>query len=486
MNHKKEELKRYIEELEQIDNLLGRRKDENGILYYTPNPKQFKFHCSHSKRILYVGSNRSGKTESAMAELAMHSTGMYPDWYPADKRKAHGQKILWVSPSFEHIQNFVEPKFNKLVPKDRILGKPRRLSYGYLAQVDIQHTSGSTSRVYFKSQEQKLMSFEGSDYDMAISDEPLSRPLYSAIVRGLVDRGGIMIFTLTPIEQQWMKEELCDRADGKFIEMFIADIRDNLCDIKGRPILNEQYIKEFEDSIPEEEKEIRIHGRWYHLSGLVFKEIDPNVHRVEDHKVPPKSPIISITDPHDRNPHWTIWAYVDSTDDVYVCGELISTGTPEEFSLKMLAHERHMNWTVKRRIIDPNFGNKPKSVGSRIRVIDQFRNCGLKNLVLGMDDDESGKFKIRSYLKFNRKKPVGIDNKPKLYFFKEGAKETFRAVANLQYDDWAKHLSDAKELKERVRDKNKHAVDCLRYLLSSNIRYETVRVYSQDLDKPIY
>jgi len=486
MDPKKEHLKKYLEELEQIESLLKKRKDESGILYYTPNPKQYKFHCSKAKRILYVGSNRSGKTESAMAELVMHATGLYPDWYPEHKRRDIPQKILWVSPTFEHIQNFVEPKFEKLVPKESIVGKPRRHSYGYLAQVDVRHKSGGVSQVFFKSQEQKLMSFEGSDYDIAISDEPLSRPLYSSIVRGLVDRGGVMIFTLTPIEQQWMKEELCDRADGKFIEMFVADIHDNLFDIKGKPILNKQYIKEFEDSIPEEEREIRIHGRWYHLSGIVFKEIEPSVHRIEDHKVPTDSPVISVTDPHDRNPHWTIWAYIDKTDDVYICGELIATGSPEEYTAKMLAHEKYMNWRVKRRIIDPNFGNKPKAVGSRIRVVDQFRSAGLRGLILGIDDDEAGKVKIREYLKYDKRKPVDISNKPKLYFFKDGARETYRAISNLQYDDWSKHLHDMKELKESVRDKNKHASDVIRYLLCSSPTYERGNRHEEDIDKPIY
>ena len=221
------------------------------------------------------------------------------------------------------------------------------------------------------------------------------------------------------------------------------------------------------------------------MSGVVYKEFDQSVHVIDDVKVDRIYPVYFVLDPHDRNPHWGIWAYVDKTDDVIICDELIQHGTPEEYSKAVLALEKDRSYRMRKRIIDPNFGNKPGSVGSRVRVIDQFRSAGLKNMILGIDDDEAGKLKIRSYLKFNKSKKVDISNKPKLFFFKTRAVKTWKAVSNLQYQDWQRKVAEDKERKESVKDKNKHAGDVCRYLLLSNPRYERP-AQSEDVDKPIY
>ena len=106
-------------------------------------------------------------------------------------------------------------------------------------------------------------------------------------------------------------------------------------------------------------------------------------------------------------------------------------------------------------------------------------------MILGIDDDEAGKLRVRSYLKFDRTKKVDISNKPKLFFFKQRAFKTWRAISNLQYADWQKKTSEDRELKESVKDKNKHGCDCVRYLLISSPKYE--RTYSpEEVDKPIY
>jgi len=646
MAYSKEHIEGYLSELEAIDKLLAQRKVENGIYYYVPNLKQYKFHCSMAKRIVYCGSNRplhseftrvklydgrektlkdieigdevisydnewehlipskvtaipfdkvedsflletwsgeqvfcskdhefpcviarstkqtflslemigfllnkvdnvsllkwdteyekiryvkvklvkflgasrlrcitidslshkfllsnniftmnSGKTEGATVECLFHALGYYPDWgvingvhykYPEEKMKFTPQKILWISPQFEHILKFVEPKFNKFLPKDRLVKKPKRNNDGSLSHMEIKHSSGGISVIDFASQEQPMMAFEGSDYDLVVADEPLSRPIFTSVTRGLIDRGGVMLMVFTPISEQWIKEEICDRADGKFIELFTADIMDNLFNIKGDPILNKQYIKEFEKLLTQDEKETRIHGRWYHMSGMVFKELDRDVHVIPDHDIKQSCPIYFILDPHDRNPHWGIWIYMDKTEDSFVCGEMIRTGEPKEYSRAVLEFERAKGWRVRKRIIDPNFGNKPKSVGSNVRVIDLFRSEGLNNLVLANDADEAGKLLIRSALHYDKTKPISLTNRPKLYFFKDGAKESFKSLSNLQYEDWAsKKHNESKGKREDVQKRNEHIFADLKYYYNSRPRYEQIKV-SDDLDKPIY
>ena len=476
--------RQLIFELDEIERTLVHRKKSSGISYYIPNKKQLEFHKSTARNIMLLGSNRAGKTHALVSDFIMHATGNYMDWYPEEKKLYHAPKLLFIALSFEAIKKYIEPKFNSLLPSDLIKGT-RRASDGHITQYTIKHVTGNTSQIDFSSQEQDSMAFEGSDYDLAGSDEPLKRYIFIAVSRGLVDRGGRFLFAMTPIIQPWMKEELCDKADGKFCDVIHSVMTDNLEDIEGNPILTKEAIKFFEGLLTEDEKEMRLYGRWFHMSGIVYKEFDQGVHVIDDAVVDKSLPVFFVLDPHDRNPHCGIWAYVDKTDDVVICDELIQGGTPEEYSKAVLSLEKERGYKIRKRIIDPNFGNKPQSVGSRIRVVDQFRNSGLKNMILGIDDDEAGKLRVRSYLKFDRSKKVDISNKPKIFFFKQRAFKTWRAISNLQYADWQKKTSEDRELKESVKDKNKHFSDTLRYLLLSNPKYE--RTYSpEEVDKPIY
>ena len=123
---------------------------------------------------------------------------------------------------------------------------------------------------------------------------------------------------MTPIVQPWMKDELVDRADGKRIAVYTADIRDNKYDITGNPILREDDIKQFENILTEDEKATRLHGKFFHLKGLVYKEFDVNVHCIDDFRYEENYPVICVLDPHDRLPHHIIWAMIGRINDIYV------------------------------------------------------------------------------------------------------------------------------------------------------------------------
>ena len=88
-------------ELEEIERTLLRRKTQSGISYYIPNKKQLQFHNSHAKYPMFLGANRTGKTHSLVAEFVMHSTGIYPAWYPEDKKMSNPVKLLFIALSFE-------------------------------------------------------------------------------------------------------------------------------------------------------------------------------------------------------------------------------------------------------------------------------------------------------------------------------------------------------------------------------------------------
>src|SRR5207247_7058111 len=86
---------------------------------YQPYPKQLEFHAAgktHRERLLMAG-NQLGKTLSAGAEVAMHLTGRYPEWWPG--RTFDTPVHFWASG----------------VKGESTRDNPQRMLYGPLGQV---------------------------------------------------------------------------------------------------------------------------------------------------------------------------------------------------------------------------------------------------------------------------------------------------------------------------------------------------------------
>ena len=257
-----------------------------------------------------------------------------------------------------------------------------------------------------------------------------------------------------------MKEELVDRADGKLIDVFTVDMRDNLKTINGEDILSESAIREFEKNIPEDVRESRIHGKFFHLRGVVYKEFgEPHI---KDFSYEYPDPVLCVLDPHDRVPHHVLWAFIDRTDDVFVDYEMIVHTELDDLARRIRSVEQLRGYHMKKRIIDPNFGRKPSLVGSNLTVIQELSHHGA-SFFEANDNIELGHMIVRDYLHYDRSQPISHTNKPRLFFSRERCPETIRSMRNIQYDDWVN--KGDKDPKEKEKDKQTHGAACVRYLL---------------------
>ncbi len=118
------------------------------------------------------------------------------------------------------------------------------------------------------------------------------------------------------------------------IDCVIADIRHNLIRINpltGEYIgLTEEAIRAFEEKVSEEDREVRLHGKFRYLSGRVWKSWERSVHTVnrnmwkEGEKgvikagQPPKWwPRMQLIDPHDEKPHALLWIAKEPEFELY-------------------------------------------------------------------------------------------------------------------------------------------------------------------------
>ena len=476
--NEKDELKSALLELELIEKVQRTRKQQSGIDYYIPNAAQKRCHLSKAKIILYCGGNRAGKSTMGAAELVFHLTRSYPSWYPIERRYNRAIKAIVVCDANAKIEKVIEPKIMEYLPKKFIAHK--KVVGGYLNRI----TCINGSSVDFLSGEQDDMAFEGADWDFYWGDEPQKKRKFDAIMRGLIDRGGRTILTFTPLVEPWMKENLVDKADGKKIETFIVDTYDNLFDVEGNPILNKEHIDEMAAMWDDETVETRIHGKFFHLRGVVYQNFC-DVHQIEfDYQYP--DPVICVLDPHDRQPHHLIWAIVDRTDDIFIHSEMSIHCTVSELAARVRKLEKTEGYNIRKRIIDPNFGRKPLITTGR-NMIEELHREGCSGWMEADDAKDEGHLKVKEYLHFKRNLPISEINKPKLFFHKQRTTRTIHSIRNYQYEEWIGKIAGERDPKEKPKDKDTHGADVIRYLCMTNPRYDRmIERYDYELQSAPY
>lgn len=328
--------------------------ETHATLCYEPHPKQLEFHTAVTKGRGIFGGNQSGKTYAGVMEDAMHATLDYPDWYPESMRFKHptiGRILVKDFP--KSVGEVLEPALVRSI-HPRYVSRSIRNSQGYLSKVILKNGS----RFDIVTHEMDVQSLEGWQGDWLHMDEPAPRSHFIASLRGLIRRKGRWWLSCTPLTEPWMYDEIYTNPAHHCVNI---DIRDN-------PYLSEEEIVVFLDSLTEDEKEAREHGRFMHLSGLVYPEFEVQVHvRPSTTIIPPDWPRRLLVDPHDRRPFAMSWVAVDPLDRLWVYREW-----PVEMFHKMttsrrsvqdyvnLIREAEGSEDVYRRVMDSRFGKQPK------------------------------------------------------------------------------------------------------------------------------
>jgi hypothetical protein len=370
-----------------------------------------------------------------------------------------------VATSFlDGIKKVIEPKIKEIFPPESI-ESTKTGQQGSLIEVRMKNGS------WFDlcSTEQESMKHEGADLDWVWFDEPCSRNHWIANTRGLVDRGGYAWMTMTPLEEPWILDECITRASVDPNYFFVqASMYDNV----GFG-LTEKAVKEFESSLTEDEKAVRIYGEWLVLQGLIYKEYSdhyfPDGHLIKPFVIPENWPRFMIVDPHDRTPTYILWLAVNEQDEVFAYDELtIGQKTVAEISAEIKSrekdvHDKPSDWHY--RIIDPAAAqiSNVMEIGSNIQ--DEFSKCGIYTYK-GHHDINPGHKKVREYLRFEENALTGT-KKPRLFVF-DNLRVLRHSFQHYIFDEWVAATRDKKEPKEKPRDKHKHPMDALRYGLMVN------------------
>ena len=422
---------------------LDNREKNFPILYYKPQTHQEAFHKSVKKLRLVAGSNQSGKTHSSCAEGIMLSLGIHP------YRKMHiPNKGRVVATDLQKgIGEVVQEKYEQLIPKSEIR-QIKKYSSGQLAK--IIYKNGSS--VEFLSYEQDTGLFEGWVGDWVQFDEPPPRDKYIACMRGLMRNKGICWLALTPLSEAWVYDEIYTQAGESEDrpDVFTFDIRENA-------YLTEAEILDFEKRLTPDEKEARLHGKFRHLSGLIYKEFKPETHIIDEFTIPKDWERYCAMDYHPRISCAVLWLAVDPKGRCYAYDELWIDKTIKEQADLIKAKEGKDS--IRARFIDPLSATPDRISGSSPQR--EFIKCGL-SFRSATKDWITGKNKVQEMLMLDK------EGKPGIYFLRNAVPKMIDAMLHYQWEEFAQRTGE----KEQPAKKYGHFPDCLRYILVINPSYD--------------
>jgi len=187
----------------------ARRRNENKLAYYLAYPKQLAFHIAGlwaRERLLRAG-NQNGKTFSCAAELAMHLTGRYPDWWSG--RRFDRPIVAWASSE--------TAESTRDNPQRALLGMVGELgsgavpleclgAYGLASgtadlydYIKVKHRSGGWSTLRFKYYAQGRRKWQGPPVDFVWFDEEPPEEIYDEGLARTIATGGCAALTFTPL-----------------------------------------------------------------------------------------------------------------------------------------------------------------------------------------------------------------------------------------------------------------------------------------------
>ena len=454
------------------------RMNDWAIQHMKPYAKQEAFHLFTNEdgsifRIRgFIAANQTGKTERGCAEDVAYCTGRrwwLDEDHPLYRTSRKPMKVLVVSNDFEMMRDNILPKYigdndhPGFIPRE-LRVKPIKGQHGFVERIPIKFPGGGLSEITCKTYKQEVGSFEGRQWDVVHLDEPPPRPIYMAIMRGLMKRRGKMHITMTPWNEDhpervaWFDQEIISEGLCRFIRL---DMDDN-------PYLDPAEVAAYKRNMTPEERDARAHGLFTHRSGVIYKTFDTNVHVIAERQILGNWERFCVVDPHDRKPWAIAWGAKDETGRIFWYDEWPNTAYENMRSSDMILDDyanliKEREWehggTVDIRIMDPNYGRR-RSVISDSTIEDEMGDRGLFFDTEVNDDLTLGHNRVNEFLRYNVEEEIGPGNEPGM-FFMNNCRNLIHGMRQYLWEEFSAKVD--KGLKLKPRDKFKDFPDLVRY-----------------------
>lgn len=437
--------------LTTLETLTSRKEKERSIVerlaklkpyaYYEPMPHQEKAHASPRKIRGVFGGNKGGKTIWDVMEFIWCAFGCYPDYCPISRRRSGNQIIRVIGTDFKKGLGtvFIPKLFEWLgVEGQTHITEKRKNSDGVIERLEFD---GGKARADFMSSEQDIKFFEGWDGDLVIIDEPTRQDIYYASLRGLTARGGRMIISATLLYEPWMFTELYLSSDPD-IEIFG---KNDEWQIYSNTYISREEIEIFRRKLPPEEEQVRIFGRPKLLAGLIWGELDKEIHLVPHFNLSNVACTrYMVIDPHDSKPSYLLWLAVFPDGKKFVYRGMVLSKTVKGICETIREVEATAKERIQERFVDPSSMNKKKIIDEEYSIWKAFQDEGY-TLTLANNDMQVGRDAVRQELKDQS-----------LFFLDSLHPEVWKQLSIYSYE---------------MEEKHNDFPDCLRYMIVAKPKY---------------
>ena len=391
----------FKQAIAELSEAISLDRKNTQLAYYTwANPDSLRVHLSRAREVAIVGGNRSSKTDTMLSEAAIQMTGHIPislqGKYPKEKIRCPIRARIVCNSLTDTLEPVIKPKlrydqWNGMgdpgqgrghwgwIPQHCLKGGTWESAYSEKyrtlhASVDSNWvgTDGTInsmrgwSSCQFLSYDQDLSAFAGSSMHFVGHDELPPADIYRENRIRTLDVRGQIYTAFTPPDEagasvkdvSWFFDEVYERGlEGPTRDQTIETI--TLHTERNKFLLPED-VREIASKLTEMQKEVRLYGRFIHLSGVIYSifaerlawwcykcdrkilplgpgcpyctsdDIGDFTHVIEPFIVPAHWPVVFAIDPHPRKPDMMGWFAISPSDNIFMIGELEVEGTAED------------------------------------------------------------------------------------------------------------------------------------------------------------
>jgi phage terminase large subunit-like protein len=313
---------------------------------YAPYPAQREFHAvgSWARERLLISGNQTGKSYALCAELAIHLTGAYPEWWTG-KRFTHPIRAWAGSVTSELLRDSIQAKLlgprgdmgSGFIPRRCIPFDNIRSARGLPDLVDTLYVNGvnGVSSCNFKSYEKGRQKWQAESVDIIVFDEEPPLAIYTEALARISAARGIILCGLTPllgmsrVVMRYLQESAETRHTTR---MTIADAEHFTLEERLRVI----------ESYPEHERAARADGVPFMGSGQVYPVAESAI-RVEPFEIPKHWARIAGIDFGWEHPTALCWLAHDRENDCVYITDVYSVSKTIP-AIHASAIRRHGEW----------------------------------------------------------------------------------------------------------------------------------------------
>jgi phage terminase large subunit-like protein len=230
----------------------------------SPQAEFFRAAKDHQVRIFRSG-NQVGKTTSGAVDVLLSCLG----WHPWSKFRP---PVRWWASGLDWefgIGQVIWPTMRELIPWSQV----RSVTYMRQRepQLPLHIVFGNGSEITFKSADSGRRKFQGAPLHGVWLDEEHPAEIAEEARTRLIRHQGYLTCTLTPIMRlRWIQDLERHPSSAVFRASMLEAAEAGLLDLKA--------VRDFEESLPERQRRVRIHGDFVSLEGMVYPGLGRDKH----------------------------------------------------------------------------------------------------------------------------------------------------------------------------------------------------------------